>query len=73
MWKVGFIMCTLKHVFKYEVVLYPCFKSNIWQMCKKQKIATACEQKKNKRLQHQFLKVGTLSEFERQETSLNNW
>ena len=41
------------------------FQRNIWQMCKKQEIATVCKLKENKRWRHLFLKIGTLTDFER--------
>jgi len=34
-------------------------------MCKKQEIATVCKLKENKRWRHLFLKIGTLTDFER--------
>jgi len=42
-------MCTLKElILKYDGVLYLFIKRNIWQMCKKRKMASVCELEENK-------------------------
>jgi len=52
-------------ILKYDGVLYLFIKSNIWQLCKKQEMATLCKFNEYKKWRHKFLKVGTLTEFER--------